>query len=235
MIKDIDSSLNVGSILLVVCFTLFFYLTYVIFYIRKKWKPTAAGLTAANVSAAAQSNGTGAKADKKHLAIIADEAKQQMEKTLWAAYFLLGFGILTATLGIIISYIEFKGMAKELESPKMLATGVNTLGVLIQFIRPALLLIFIEFFAMFFLRQYRNLIMDYKYYYHIYLKRSNYIVLEKLLEEKFADDNINKQNLVSDMLEDNADTDKSAVIADGNTNGAIADIIKEALKKLPVK
>lgn len=50
--------------------------------------------------------------------------------------------------------------------------------------RPFGIMIFIEALAIFFLRQYKSSLNDYKYYNNIYLKRANYVTALKLLKEK---------------------------------------------------
>ncbi len=85
---------------------------------------------------------------------------------------LLILGILFSILGIVIFYIilpEFNEKDKD--------------SYLINYIRPAFTLLFIQSIAWYLLRQYRVLIEDYKYFHKQYEKRANYLSVYNLYNQ----------------------------------------------------
>ena len=69
---------------------------------------------------------------------------------------------------------------------------------LVHSIRPALMLFFVEFIAIYLLRQYRTLIQDYKYFHAIYLMRLDNFLIYRLLKNEDMDDD-QKEELVDIM------------------------------------
>lgn len=84
---------------------------------------------------------------------------------------LLAGGVLMAFFGVWLFYLTL---------PEM--TQVTDLRVLLmRSLRPTAMLLFVEGVSWFLLRQYRALIEDYKVFFKIYLRRTNYLIAFKLL------------------------------------------------------
>ena len=114
-------------------------------------------------------------------------------------------GIIMSFIGVAIFYVtlpETKG-DEQLSSywPKV--------------VRPTGVLIFLEAIAWFLLRQYRSLVEDYKWFYRLYLKRSNYLIACRLLSR----DNIRPEDMfiATSLLQE----DHSGRLRPGETTEAI--------------
>lgn len=106
-------------------------------------------------------------------------AQKRTEDLFSRSTLLLACGIVMAFVGVIIFYITL---------PEVSLENWNLKNYLAQIIRPTGVLIFVEAIAWFLLRQYRNLIEDYKVFHKMYLKRSNYLIVLKTLKTKNAPD-----------------------------------------------
>jgi hypothetical protein len=83
---------------------------------------------------------------------------------------MLGLGVFFGGLGVCFSIIMFK----------MADFNISTWDdprTIIGILRPAVLLIFVEIFTFFFLKQYRIIFNEYKLFYSLYLKILNYFHL----------------------------------------------------------
>jgi len=102
-------------------------------------------------------------------------------------------------------------------------------------IRPFSMLIFIESIAWFLLRQYRSLIEDYKNFYAVYLKKSNFISAIKLL----SDPNYKNEQQFSIILSlislDFKETLKSSDATKIIESEPIREIAKMLVDKIPNK
>jgi len=100
-------------------------------------------------------------------------AQKRSEELFSRSTLLLSGGIIMAFIGVGIFYVSLPDMTTE----KILLEDY-----LAHSIRPAGVLVFVEAIAWFLLRQYRNLIEDYKTFHRMYLKRANYLISFKALE-----------------------------------------------------
>lgn len=91
---------------------------------------------------------------------------------------MLILGIVFGTGGVIVAYILFTTTGSSIDSSFNPKTTVNIL-------RPVMLLVFIETFTFFFLKQYRVVFNEYKLFYSVYLKLFNYLhILELTVDGK---------------------------------------------------
>lgn len=122
--------------------------------------------------------------------------------------FLLSFGIFMAFIGMGIFYITL---------PQ--TNSINDINsFILAIVKPLFILLFIEAIAWFLLKQYRNLMEDFKHFYKIYLKRSNYKLSYYLLKE--IDDNSNKnkyETLINGLLSE----DLSGKLYSGETTESL--------------
>ena len=100
------------------------------------------------------------------------EAKSTMNSMLRRSTVLLAFGISMALLGVFLFYYFV--------DPLTQLSGIDERHWM-RFGRNLGILIFIEALAFFFLRQYRATLNDYRYYYSIYLDRSDYLTAVQLV------------------------------------------------------
>lgn len=84
---------------------------------------------------------------------------------------LLTGGIIMAFIGVAIFYVTLP----ETKGEETLATYWP------KVVRPTGVLVFVEAIAWFLLRQYRSLVEDYKWFYRLYLKRSNFLAASRVL------------------------------------------------------
>lgn len=84
---------------------------------------------------------------------------------------LLSGGIIMAFIGVAIFYVTLP----ETKGEETLATYWP------KVVRPTGVLVFVEAIAWFLLRQYRSLVEDYKWFYRLYLKRSNFLAASRVL------------------------------------------------------
>jgi hypothetical protein len=91
---------------------------------------------------------------------------------------LLFGGVVMAFIGVSIFYVTLPN-TDELKADSALIPTYLT-----KAIRPTGVLVFVESIAWFLLRQYRALVEDYKWFYRLYLKRSNYLAAMRIVEKK---------------------------------------------------
>jgi hypothetical protein len=137
--------------------------------------------------------------------------------------YLLSFGILMAFIGMGIFYITL---------PQ--TNSINDINsFILSIIKPLFILLFIEAIAWFLLKQYRNLMEDFKHFYKIYLKRSNYKLSYYLLKKiNDNNDNLNKNKyeiLINSLLSE----DLSGKLYSGETTESLENkkINDENIKK----
>lgn len=90
---------------------------------------------------------------------------------------MLGLGVFFGGLGVCFSIVMFKMSDMNLGS----WTEPRTI---LSILRPIILLIFVEIFTFFFLKQYRIIFNEYKLFYSVYLKLLNYFHLLELNKDE---------------------------------------------------
>jgi hypothetical protein len=98
-------------------------------------------------------------------------AGERADKFFERSTLLLAGGIIMAFIGVAIFYVTLP----ETKAEETFST------YWIKVIRPTGVLFFLEAIAWFLLRQYRSLVEDYKWFYRLYLKRSNYLAASTIL------------------------------------------------------
>lgn len=98
------------------------------------------------------------------------------------ATYMLFLGIIIAVLGIIFFYITIPN-SKDYKDPTLYLYAV---------IRPGLVLVFIQSISFYLLKQYRSLIIDYKYFYKDSINKFNLFSVYQLLVEKEDKDGYEK-------------------------------------------
>ena len=100
-----------------------------------------------------------------------DAAGRRADALFSRSTLLLSGGIIMSFVGVGIFYVTLP----ETKADETLTTYWP------KIVRPTGVLIFVEAIAWFLLRQYRSLVEDYKWFYRLYLKRSNFLAASRVL------------------------------------------------------
>ena len=120
----------------------------------------------------------------------------------YSSFKMLSLGVGCGIGGVLISYIVYRREDIEIYTGSW--TDINNI---MRILRPSILLLFIESFTFFFLKQYRVIFNEYKLFYSLKLKLLNYIhILELNDSADIATDNINvSKELSINMLSEKFD------------------------------
>jgi hypothetical protein len=154
------------------------------------------------------------------------ETKEKMESMLKRSSVILAFGIGMALLGGFLFYLileasfdKFVSMGKKPETWELIFSALRATGILLL----------VESITYFFLRQYRALLSDYKYFFNIYTKRSDYAAAIRLLSNKNISDNDRKILIEKLLTEKTEQSSTSSPELDGPT---LQKIVLELIKKI---
>ncbi|XOB61556.1 hypothetical protein ACMC56_13255 [Campylobacterota bacterium DY0563] len=103
---------------------------------------------------------------------------------------LLSSGILMSFIGMAIFFFSLPNTNEYKD--------INSF--IVSIIKPLFILFFIEAIAWFLLKQYRNLLEDFKSFYRIYLKRSNYNIAYNLIKKELNSNKKLHKKLVNSFL-----------------------------------
>jgi hypothetical protein len=124
---------------------------------------------------------------------------------------MLLIGIVAAICGVVIFFVV---MVIEEDFMQNNSETNSNFQNIIYAIRPSLLLLFVELIAFFLLRQYRNLINDYKYFNSINLLKYNNLTISKIiLDDKL---NENEKNKLIEIINNRDEKITSLYIEDKN-------------------
>jgi len=102
------------------------------------------------------------------------DIKKRANSLFMMSNIMLVTGILMAGVGVAIFYVSIIDFSTDVKIEKIIWYGIRSFGILF----------FIEAIAWFLLRQFRSLIEDFKRFYQIQEKRSNYLIVLKLFSNQ---------------------------------------------------
>jgi hypothetical protein len=127
------------------------------------------------------------------LDFLAASARREMKSMLTRASWLLFSGLGMSVLGLVLFYTSLEELIRLNRDP--------SLGDSAIYARSLGMLLFIEGLAVFFLRQYRAMMTEYKHFYGIYLTREGIVGARELLRDKEAQlGTSDQQTLVQALL-----------------------------------
>jgi len=135
---------------------------------------------------------------------------------------MLVLGLLVAIAGIVVFYFTLPDYTGLKSSSEYIALTI----------RPSLVLIFIQSISFYLLKQYRNLINDYKYFYNEYLKKSKIFTAYQLMQSENL--NNTEMKVIDSLLSNTSDIKTIETDEEDVSNQKIIEILKTLLDRLKI-